>query len=328
MSRLTAPGSSRLTRPGLRPPSTGLSQPSQVKPSASGPAQRTVPSSKDSIDSGSTTPSSQVSFECGDRVVVGGTKQGTVAFVGNTGFARGVWIGVVLDTPDGKNNGSVNGVSYFQCEPNYGLFSKPEKLEHAKRTPVPLTPTRHAQPPPPGDSQLRLGDRVVIDGVKSGVVAFIGPTQFAKGPWIGIQLDKPEGKNDGSVNGVQYFECPPQHGVFTRPNKVTLQQVQPPAVSSQPRPVPSHSGPAQITTEEMKAKASQLHVGDRVVVNGNKEGTLRFIGTTHFAKGVWVGVELDVPQGKNDGAVSGKRSATNLWRGLKCCNVIKHRNSY
>lgn len=50
--------------------------------------------------------------------------------------------------------------------------------------------------------------------------------------------------------------------------------------------------------------------GDRVIIKssqGSKVGTLRYIGTTEFANGEWVGVELDEPRGKNDGSVNGKR---------------------
>lgn len=56
--------------------------------------------------------------------------------------------------------------------------------------------------------------------------------------------------------------------------------------------------------------SSDLKVGDRVVINsasGVKHGTLRFIGKADFAEGVWAGVELDEPNGKNDGSVAGKK---------------------
>ena len=37
-----------------------------------------------------------------------------VRFVGETNFATGFWVGVELETPDGKNNGAVAGVQYFR----------------------------------------------------------------------------------------------------------------------------------------------------------------------------------------------------------------------
>lgn len=40
-----------------------------------------------------------------------------------------------------------------------------------------------------------------------------------------------------------------------------------------------------------------LREGAYVTVGGNKAGTVRYVGVTQFAEGVWVGVELDTPVG-------------------------------
>ncbi|KAG4304923.1 hypothetical protein PORY_001598 [Pneumocystis oryctolagi] len=63
-----------------------------------------------------------------DRVCVGQT-QGTVRFVGLTRFSSGIWVGIELDTPTGKNDGSVQGERYFDCKENYGVFVRPSTLK-------------------------------------------------------------------------------------------------------------------------------------------------------------------------------------------------------
>lgn len=48
-------------------------------------------------------------------------------------------------------------------------------------------------------------------------------------------------------------------------------------------------------------------VGDRVWVNGVRPGYIQYIGETRFAPGEWAGVVLDLPTGKNDGSLHGRR---------------------
>lgn len=45
-----------------------------------------------------------------------------------------------------------------------------------------------------------------------GTLRFCGTTEFASGQWAGIELDEPEGKNNGSVGKIQYFKCAPKYG--------------------------------------------------------------------------------------------------------------------
>lgn len=47
-------------------------------------------------------------------------KVGTLRFCGSTEFAGGLWAGVELHQPVGKNDGSVAGVQYFTCPIKHG----------------------------------------------------------------------------------------------------------------------------------------------------------------------------------------------------------------
>ena len=193
-------------------------------------------------------------FIVGDRVWVNGNKPGYIQFLGETKFARGDWAGIVLDNYDGKNDGSIHGIRYFQCEPNRGIFARLYRLSRfpldryghrlpdtgiIKRSVTPdrgyrtTTTTRYTTSPsipsyalPTRPSQvvrklttttttvddyehdLRIGDKVVVHtrdlGMQTGRVRYLGITSFAPGQWVGLELDNPVGKNDGSVAGKRF----------------------------------------------------------------------------------------------------------------------------
>lgn len=56
-------------------------------------------------------------------------RRGEVMYVGHPEFKPHLWIGVKLDEPFGKNDGQVDGVRYFKCELNYGIFVRPKFVE-------------------------------------------------------------------------------------------------------------------------------------------------------------------------------------------------------
>ncbi|XP_068437172.1 CAP-Gly domain-containing linker protein 4 isoform X2 [Clinocottus analis] len=394
----------------------------------------------------------------GDRVVIAGQKVGSLRFCGSTDFSGGLWAGVELDKPEGKNDGSVAGVQYFTCQLKHGIFaplskiSKPlERLKTSTRkTSTPVRPprridasriiskvntgilsrslssssssldSRHApgarprplprqrlpasqrrerasvspraapSPSPAlrlssdttalaatglrsrtpsasssvcGGPEVRLGERVLVVGQRTGAVQFCGKTSFAPGLWLGIELDKPSGKNDGSVGGVRYFRCSPKHGVFAPPSRVqrihgsvdclselSSSRLSHPVSGSIRRSFSTSSAIA--TPKETSSKRSTLsrsrsnphrrrwntlsggiggspgsaagsspspgsdgqvclHVGMQVLLSSaNDMAFIRYLGTADFAPGLWLGLELRSPKGKNDGSVGGRRYFT------------------
>ena len=83
-----------------------------------------------------------VLVKVGERVLVHNILLGTVMFIGKTKFAKGTWIGIAIDEAKGKNDGSVKGHRYFQCEKKHGLFTKPENvIRYSQGKPVALSST-------------------------------------------------------------------------------------------------------------------------------------------------------------------------------------------
>ena len=74
------------------------------------------------------------------------------------------------------------------------------------------------------ETSVAVGNRVSTTNGK-GIVRFVGATSFAAGKWIGVELDGPTGKNNGSVQGKSYFSCRDGYGVFVRPAGAKLVDV-------------------------------------------------------------------------------------------------------
>jgi CAP-Gly domain-containing linker protein 3/4 len=160
-------------------------------------------------------------LKLGNRVIVGGSRKGTLRFFGTADFAPGEWAGIELDEPVGKNNGSVQGKVYFTCAPKHGLFAPLSKVSKTVTSPtqMPFIPTASAMFPPSSshvereslkrvetpkspssqplspelmspvsldmpdmnDTSLQVGDQVFVSGSKRGTLRFVGPTKFASG---------------------------------------------------------------------------------------------------------------------------------------------------
>ena len=72
----------------------------------------------------------------GARCVTETGHRGEVAFFGTVQGKPGLFVGVRLDDPMGKNNGAVDGVAYFEAMPKCGIFIRPEKIQVGDFPPV------------------------------------------------------------------------------------------------------------------------------------------------------------------------------------------------
>ncbi|XP_043222013.1 dynactin subunit 1-like isoform X2 [Amphibalanus amphitrite] len=71
------------------------------------------------------------------------------------------------------------------------------------------------------EPSVKVGQRVQTKDCV-GTVAYVGTAQFAAGKWVGVVLDEPKGKNNGTVQGKTYFQCEDNHGVFVRQTQLTI----------------------------------------------------------------------------------------------------------
>ncbi|XP_053285689.1 centrosome-associated protein 350 [Pleuronectes platessa] len=107
------------------------------------------------------------------------------------------------------------------------LYKQTEDFKHDQKSinsshSAPLSPV--LSPLSPAQDEMpsfEVGDRVLVGSVQPGTLMFKGPTSFANGFWAGVELDKSEGSNNGTYDGVVYFECNECHGIFAPPDKIT-----------------------------------------------------------------------------------------------------------
>ena len=71
--------------------------------------------------------------------------------------------------------------------------------------------------------RCRIGD----DDSRRGEIKYIGEVSEIPGglgAWVGVELDEPVGKNDGSIGGTRYWgqESELKRGVFVRPERVEV----------------------------------------------------------------------------------------------------------
>ena len=121
---------------------------------------------------------------------------------------------------------------------------------------------------------------------KYGVLRYLGKPEFADGVWCGVELDGPHGKNNGSLQGIRYFSCDTNYGVFVPVSKVGLdaaRRKRPPSTEIKRKNssgnifIPSgigKSGSAPSVQHEMVQRLTQPAVGDRLTKRKNPQSSV------------------------------------------------------
>ncbi|XP_045540963.1 dynactin subunit 1 isoform X6 [Papilio machaon] len=116
----------------------------------------------------------------GQRVIlVAKDVKGTVAYVGYPTFASGRWVGVILDEPKGKNNGTLRGHAYFRCEDNYGVFVRPTQIQLLDGDDNPVDMTTSTEEPSilKSSSNRRLSSsRTSLASSRQSLTSYTSPT--------------------------------------------------------------------------------------------------------------------------------------------------------
>jgi len=248
---------------------------------------------------------------------------GVVRYLGEVRFAKGIWAGVELVEKLGMHDGQVGGKRYFRCKPNHGVLCdsakitkkiKPEELlervtllnnevldlrkENEEITSknkiyvAKLTALNILEPPKPQVDcfeDIELGDRVRLSNRKTGTVKFIGRTRGDPETFVGLEMHSwISNGNNGIRNGHRYFNCRNGWGYFAR--KAQVVEI------------------VEKNEKQPEAPRLDLKIGDRVEIDRQRTGVVKYLGTVDFTKDEMVGLEMDVwTSFGHEGIVGGKR---------------------
>lgn len=84
-------------------------------------------------NAGSPVPASdgQVRLHVGMQVLLSSANEmASIRYLGAADFAPGLWLGLELRSPKGKNDGSVGGRRYFSCRPGHGVLVRPSRVTY------------------------------------------------------------------------------------------------------------------------------------------------------------------------------------------------------
>lgn len=132
---------------------------------------------------------------------------------------------------------TVNGTRYMDSSSSAWDIDKAKKMPYVSSNKKIISGSEaskrqwiftHGMQPyiPRSSDDMHIGDVVKFSKqsgkISQGIVTFIGPLYGRRDIYIGIELQKDEGKHDGVFEGRRYFWCKPNKGVFVTFNKIVM----------------------------------------------------------------------------------------------------------
>lgn len=286
-------------------------------------------------------------YVIGDRVYVDGFRPASVAYFGEVEFGKGDWVGVVLDEPSGNHDGRLHGRQYFQCAPLHGLFVRPLRVSRmpdsaigssaaSSRLSTPLPNYgRSTSRSPAGSSVIGSyfydedyrSDRPTVASLTKKLRSINErPSRVHQLGTSSSPLSRASSSEYRSPTPTRYTGILKRGGqrsqsteplASSRYNLSSRTSASPSVFNFRPRRAKlnefessSFDDDRRLTSSSVDLTNEPARIGDPVVFRsdrGEMTGVLRFMGETNFATGEWAGIELDEPDGKNDGSVLGER---------------------
>lgn len=203
-----------------------------------------------------------------------------------TQFASGIWYGIELNRPLGKNNGTVQGVSYFNCPNNHGVFVQFPRIVRvldANANQKASLCSQDESDETSSEMSMPISATSSVDIGMAGALVRASPERSSLGPSPSNRMAK-----SGTL----------KRSMSLRYNALNANRMR-------------QSTTALVNNNNNKDASQQswLRVGVNVFVNGTI-AVVRYIGPVHFTDGIFLGVELRTAQGKNDGSIDGVKYFT------------------
>eukprot|EP00484_Ammonia_sp_Unknown_P026595 CAMPEP_0197031898 /NCGR_PEP_ID=MMETSP1384-20130603/10730_1 /TAXON_ID=29189 /ORGANISM="Ammonia sp." /LENGTH=856 /DNA_ID=CAMNT_0042461477 /DNA_START=22 /DNA_END=2589 /DNA_ORIENTATION=+ len=131
-------------------------------------------------------------------------------FIGEIQGKDGIFYGVKVDRPwKGKHNGTYNKVKYFEAEQQRGIFVSADRIIKVLEKVKPRNKYE--------EKRVNINAHVDVPKLQcQGVVKFMGSVDDKPGTYYGVELNAPQGKNNGTVKGRYYFKCNKNYGIFLK----------------------------------------------------------------------------------------------------------------